>query len=201
MQQLKQLPKYFVIKWTDSPLWVKYIEWLNEKRTGFPLTGNEKDMLYGFPDKNGVYAIEHHRLTNEAKIITLEQWNDIVNGDKEVTEPKQDSQTKMKLRVDILGPGKLLKELIEFVANHNAGKTDLNLSVFEAYIKAARVNYPKQMADLWCIYDTQDKNKMHFTDNGGDSWFLTIWETIHFELTGCPTLDLQEIGMGEMVIE
>jgi len=76
---MNELPKCFVIKRdADNPLWDKYIEWMN-KRYGFDWTGTSIDSYYGnHSDNRTAYCSIY--LFNEPTVITLEQWNEAVNG-------------------------------------------------------------------------------------------------------------------------
>jgi len=81
---MNELPKYFVIKRdADNPLWQRYIDWL-KYRYGSRWDGTLND-YYGF-DGNMVYdsgvgcCSEIRLFPNNPTIITLEQWNEAVNG-------------------------------------------------------------------------------------------------------------------------
>ena len=102
---MKTLPKYFIIKKDiNNPLWDKYIDWLNK-------TYNEDwagTMIYygvdGSTKHNGCdgwYKIE--KFKNNPTLITLEQWDEAVNGFVlpeiwwvEVTEENKDVLSKWR---------------------------------------------------------------------------------------------------------
>ena len=83
---MKELPKYFVIKRdADNPLWKKYIDWLyNEYKQRW--AGNNWH-YYGY-DGSSVYRgtdcfNELSEFQNNPTLITLEEWNECVNGVKQ----------------------------------------------------------------------------------------------------------------------
>lgn len=82
MKTLTELPEYFVVKQDESnPLWQKYIDWLN-KTYHNDHTGC-KQAYYGFDGRRSsccFFNIEN--FNNNPTIITLEQWNSIVNKPK-----------------------------------------------------------------------------------------------------------------------
>lgn len=80
---MKTLPKYFVIKCDQkNPLWGKYIEWLN-KTYGAQWEGNS-ECFYGYDgnksDSGTTYWSNVHSFSNSPTVLTLEEWNEIVNG-------------------------------------------------------------------------------------------------------------------------
>lgn len=83
----KELPKYFVIKSDlDNPLWQKYINWLNEKYNS-TFEGNWEGMYYGYDgNKHSTHGTDWYRdiecFKNKPIILTLEEWDEIVNGFK-----------------------------------------------------------------------------------------------------------------------
>ncbi len=81
---LKELPPYFVIKWDGTnPLWDEYINWLNQMYDD-EFVG-QSGRYYGIDQQGGcVYAIAS-LIPDWMPLITLEQWNELVNGVKEVT--------------------------------------------------------------------------------------------------------------------
>jgi hypothetical protein len=85
---MKQLPKYFAIKNDiDNPLWDKYISWLNDyakkNGSGSPWSG-AIDAYYGVTDNYDCGNTGCHyqlRTLPEGTVeLTLEQWDEIVNG-------------------------------------------------------------------------------------------------------------------------
>lgn len=84
VERFKELPKYFVVKKDfNNPLWRKYIDWLNKTYKG-KNSGIGYD-YYGYDNdysssRNGVNY--HNVITsfkNNPTLLTLEQWNYIVN--------------------------------------------------------------------------------------------------------------------------
>jgi hypothetical protein len=89
---MKQLPTYFCIKADlNNPLWKKYIDWLNKKYNILPdgwkgsiwtfygYDGNEKSTT------NGTDAFfELKGFQNSPTIITLEYWNECINGEQKL---------------------------------------------------------------------------------------------------------------------
>ena len=84
--KLMELPKYFIVKRDASnPLWKKYIDWLN-KTYGSDWTGNTLEYYYGYDGSRGYGGTDVwpdiSRFKNNPTILTLEQWDEIVNGFK-----------------------------------------------------------------------------------------------------------------------
>jgi hypothetical protein len=80
---MKKLPKYFVIKREQgNHLWEKFINWLNERYVCM-FSGNAYN-YYGFDggyDRNGTNAFnEISDFQNNPELITLEYWDECVNG-------------------------------------------------------------------------------------------------------------------------
>lgn len=79
------MPKYFIILYTGTELWFKYIEWLN-KTYGSCWEGTDGCNYYGYdnhdPDTyGGTYESNFpSRFQNSPQIITLEQWDQWVNN-------------------------------------------------------------------------------------------------------------------------
>lgn len=78
-KEINNLPPYFVIKRDETnPLWKKYIDWLNDKYDG-NLNATNENAYYGFDgDWNCEYGIKY--FNNYPTLITLEYWNECVNG-------------------------------------------------------------------------------------------------------------------------
>lgn len=88
---MKTLPKYFVIeKDLSNPLWKKYIQWL--KDTYDASWGGKMYAFYGYEGSsiytktNCFHKLEHFR--NNPVLITLKEWDDIVNP-KEFVLPEK----------------------------------------------------------------------------------------------------------------
>jgi hypothetical protein len=81
METLTELPKYFVVKRdNDNPLWEKYIDWLN-KSYSCTLTG-EDYCYYGMNYSGTVMGVNYLGNIKSEELITLEQWDSIVNKTK-----------------------------------------------------------------------------------------------------------------------
>ena len=84
-----ELPKYFVIQRdANNPLWDEYIKWLN-KNYNSDYSGADPNYYYGFDgylcgDKSDRAAVsrDFSNFKNNPKILTLEQWDEIVNPKK-----------------------------------------------------------------------------------------------------------------------
>lgn len=84
--KLMELPKYFIVKRDASnPLWQKYIDWLN-KTYGSNWVGDTPDSYYGYDGNEDFGGTEiwpiPNRFENNPTVLTLEQWDEIVNGFK-----------------------------------------------------------------------------------------------------------------------
>jgi len=83
---LTELPKYFIIERDDSnPLWQKYIKWLN-KTYHANWDGNAytyygyNDYGYGeYDESDGTICGDDLDFKNNPELITLNQWNKVVN--------------------------------------------------------------------------------------------------------------------------
>ena len=87
MNVKKELPKYFVIKRDNSnPLWDKYIQWLNSKyNTNWQ--GNTWS-YYGF-DGTNICWHNVNSFKNNPTLLTLEEWDSIVNLKEEFVLPEK----------------------------------------------------------------------------------------------------------------
>lgn len=80
---MKTLPKYYCIKRDESnPLWKKYIDWLNEVNTN-----KHKYIFDGSADFYGYDGLFDHNnylsdFRHNAQLITLDFWDECVNGRK-----------------------------------------------------------------------------------------------------------------------
>lgn len=89
---MKEMPKYFAIKQCDSPLWSKYILWLNEKYN-LDWIWNVYNSYYWYDgnDGNGFWkwancSDDISEFENNPTILTLEEWDEIVNWVEEKVE-------------------------------------------------------------------------------------------------------------------
>lgn len=88
-ETVKKLPKSFAIfRDENNPLWKKYIAWLNEKYD-HDLNG-QLSYYYGITKTSSKYVNLYPNSDHFDQIITLEEWNEIVNG-------KQEKQNKMEI--------------------------------------------------------------------------------------------------------
>ncbi len=101
-QIITDLPVYFSIKFTGTPLWNKYIEWLIEI-SGEHLNGIITQCFYGFNgfSRNGIccYYSTDTNIPNNPTIITLQQWDEAVNGfnvpDRWYCRPNTEEEAKI----------------------------------------------------------------------------------------------------------
>ena len=209
MEQLAQLPKTFVIKRDASnPLWDEYINWLNENYKD-ELVGRQ-DYYYGVFDGESDFKSEWYIVEADVVILTLEQWYAIIKGGKvDIDEedeqiklleeslwnentgaptnsykqgnaPENELQGKLKLKVDILGSGKLLGELVQMVGNHNSGKVPINLNLIEAYLQAEIDHYKRTLGGA--SFKKGEDGELLISDDGGNTHYLVIKEELHYPL-------------------
>lgn len=81
---MTKLPKYFIIERDErNPLWEKYIDWLNKKYHGGRYWHGIDFKYYGY-DGNTTFGTACHNdkynFINNPTLITLEEWNEAVNG-------------------------------------------------------------------------------------------------------------------------
>jgi hypothetical protein len=80
-KNVKTLPKSFACKNTDDVLWKKYIAWLN-KTYGEDFIGYSSiDYIYYGITISG--SADNHTIEHFDHILSLEEWNEIVNGKQE----------------------------------------------------------------------------------------------------------------------
>jgi hypothetical protein len=82
-----KLPEYFAIKWSDNPLWNKYITWLNETYEN-NLSGNAFS-YYGYDGFSDNWFYNINNFKNPVTELTLEQWDNIVNKKNEFVLPEK----------------------------------------------------------------------------------------------------------------
>lgn len=84
---MTKLPKYFVIKRDeDDPLWQKYIDWLDDNyEANF---SGHLEFYYGFSEKACCYS-HLSQLDYKIQIITLEEWDEAVNGKTSFVLPEK----------------------------------------------------------------------------------------------------------------
>jgi len=98
-KKMKNLPKYFVIKRDESdPLWQKYIDWLNDTYTMLNVYkwNGDRYKYYGYDGNKEIYYNGTNcydnicDFENNPVLLTLEEWNNMVNENKEsVKESKK----------------------------------------------------------------------------------------------------------------
>ena len=78
---MKTLPRFFIIKRDDNnPLWRKYIDWLNQNSDSSFIYGNV-GYYYGLQERV-IRCIKDQDLSM-FPIITIEEWDECVNGVKQ----------------------------------------------------------------------------------------------------------------------
>lgn len=83
---MKQLPKYFCIKRdADNPLWEKYIQWLKDTycpKAHVCFKGDGSGLYYGWAGSEHYHKMygKIKDFPNPVEEITLEQWDEAVNG-------------------------------------------------------------------------------------------------------------------------
>lgn len=94
----KELPKSFGIKQDQSnPLWKKYIAWLNEKYCH----GIIGDIQYYYGISRSGRVDLFPNTDHFDQIITLEQWNEIVNGKQEKQNNVEITRKQLKNIYDV----------------------------------------------------------------------------------------------------
>jgi len=88
---MKELPKYFVIKKIEHPLWDRYIDWLNEQYCKTVMetywNGFLNNHYYGYDGNTAKASGTNNNsslssFSNSPTLITLEEWDECVNGFK-----------------------------------------------------------------------------------------------------------------------
>jgi len=117
----RELPKSFACKNTDEVLWKKYIAWLNKTYGGI-LSGNAVIFPYYGVNKNG--SIDHDGKSFFDVILSLEEWDEIVNGQIKTETMKKQSITRAQLKEihDIACSG-WQKKIEEFAQRNPFGDT------------------------------------------------------------------------------
>lgn len=78
--EINELPKYFaILHYGNNPLWDNYIVWLNKKYNR-DFRGDSINKYYGYDGQDRCTNISN--FDNNPTILTLEQWNNIVNGNQ-----------------------------------------------------------------------------------------------------------------------
>jgi len=93
----KTLPKSFACKNTNQELWDKYIGWLNENFHA-KYDGKSKTFTYYGIDKYGVCDYDANGNYFD-KIISLEEWDEIVNGTQIKTEEVMKKYTITRIQL------------------------------------------------------------------------------------------------------
>jgi hypothetical protein len=76
---MKATLENFLIKWDgNNPLWKEFIEWLN-KAYSRNLQGESSLAFYGAINNHCTYVYDFEPYFNESLIITLEQWQQLLN--------------------------------------------------------------------------------------------------------------------------
>jgi hypothetical protein len=87
MKEVK-LPKYFIIKQCNDPLWDDYIEWLN--KTYNVNYGGDSNSYYGYDgnefDNGTGYHIDISYFKNNPEIIILDYWDECIKNKTQMTQ-------------------------------------------------------------------------------------------------------------------
>jgi hypothetical protein len=182
---MNKLPKYFAIKQdATNPLWDKYIKWLN--KTYKTLWGGDfPDAFYGYDDNvyntSGThFALSIENFENNPTILTLEEWDEMVNGfvlpEKwivKVTEENKDLLNHYRINIK-----KYSRFGIEFPYMANCGSgdsgeslfyTEITFEQFKKYVLKEEFILPKK----WCIRITEENQDIlrewrgHYGEVGG----------------------------------
>jgi hypothetical protein len=97
-ENVKELPKSFACKNTDEVLWKKYIAWLN-KTYGKSFEGISRIWKYYGIDKNGLLDYDNKGVFGV--ILSLEEWDEIVNGVKQETKTETKVMNKTIKKSDL----------------------------------------------------------------------------------------------------
>lgn len=120
----KTLPKSFACENTNDKLWEKYIKWLNkEYRRDF--VGDSYNWPYYGIMSSGEF--DHNKSSYFDTIISLEEWDEIVNGkqtqiEEEVMKTNEITKDQLKQIHDVACSGWKVK-IIEFAARNPFGNT------------------------------------------------------------------------------
>jgi hypothetical protein len=120
-EKVKTLPKSFACKNTDDVLWKKYIAWLN-KTYGEDFIGYSSiDYIYYGITISG--SADNHTIEHFDHILSLEEWDQIVNKIKTETMKKQSiTRAQLKEIHDIACSG-WQKKIEEFAQRNPFGDT------------------------------------------------------------------------------
>jgi hypothetical protein len=122
-EKVKTLPKSFACENTNDKLWEKYIKWLNkEYRRDF--VGDSYNWPYYGIMSSGEF--DHNKSSYFDTIISLEEWDEIVNGKQtqieEVMKTNEITKDQLKQIHDVACSGWKAK-IIEFAARNPFGNT------------------------------------------------------------------------------
>lgn len=132
------LPKYFVIKCdTNNSLWVKYINWLNEKY-GSHYNGLMIGEYYGYDGNNNSSGTRYSRnikdFSNYPTILTLEEWNKLVNKNNNQMKEQYLSR-KILVEAHSRFYCEIIRENIEEILKDNIFTISENYYIEEKYIE------------------------------------------------------------------
>ena len=125
-ENVKELPKSFACKNTDEVLWKKYIAWFNEK-SGCDVTGFQTNGHYGFNNASNaadIYTSPENIIKHFDVILSLEEWDEIVNKQIKTETMKKQSITRVQLKEihDVACSG-WQKKIEEFAQRNPFGDT------------------------------------------------------------------------------
>jgi hypothetical protein len=88
-----------------------------------------------------------------------------------------------KFRIDAInGNGQLLMDVVRMIANHNSGKSKIDLDMVCGYAMAEKAKYPETNKGLAIQHSGSNPSTVSFSDNNGESYYLTITECTFEEL-------------------
>ena len=178
----KELPKSFACKNTNAVLWTKYIAWLNKTYCLY-FDGNSITQYYGITktgncDNSGRNCFD--------TILTLEEWDEIVNGNKEtkiMNKTVKKSDLKKIHDVACLAWQSKIKNL---TARNVFGDTvELTHAEIDEMFKAAE---PSQIKVLEEVFGKQLEDLDFRSD------------TIHFEVDGLPVFGTSDMNQKDAFI-
>ncbi len=183
-ENVKTLPTSFACKNTDEALWKKYIAWLN-KTYGKNFEGTSSIWKYYGIDKNGLLDFDDKEFFGV--IISLEEWDEIVNGTKTETKTMNKTVKKSDLKKIYDVACLTWQGKIEKLAARNTFGDDVELtqSEIDEMFKAADSSQTKVLEE---VFGKQQKGLDFRSD------------TIDFEIDGLPVFGGKNVPSREAFI-
>lgn len=152
-EKVKTLPKSFACKNTDDVLWKKYIAWFNEK-SGCDVTGFQTNGHYGFNNTSNaadVYTSPENIIKHFDVILSLEEWDEIVNETKTETKVMNKTVKKSDLKKIYDVACLTWQGKIEKLATRNPFGDDVELtqSEIDEMFKAADSSQTKVLEEVF----------------------------------------------------